>query len=474
MAETLTPDICVIGAGPAGLSVAAGTAAFGVPVVLIEKASTAGGNLRSGALPSKALFAAAGRARAIARAGRFGVAAEGADADFARMRAHVGDVVAAVAPNNSSARLTALGVRMIEGEARFTAKDAVAVGDIAVKARRFVIATGASSALPEIEGLAQTPYLTPETVFETETLPAHLVVLGAGSIGLELGQAFRRLGSAVTVIDDQEPLSREDRECAAVVVAQLEREGIVIRGETTVARVSHAGGKIQVILRDASGEETIEASHLLVATGRSPNIGALDLDRAGIKHSPAGIRVNRGLRTSNRRVYAIGEAVNAPPYAHVAGYHAGLVVRNALFRLPARTDPDAVPRVVFTAPQIAQVGMTERQLRERRKPFRVLRWPYAENDGAQAECETVGHIKVMTARNGRILGAAIVGAQAGELINVWTLAIGQGVNIRALAGLVVPYPTLSEIGKRAAASFLAPRLTSSLLRRIMAFLRKLG
>jgi pyruvate/2-oxoglutarate dehydrogenase complex dihydrolipoamide dehydrogenase (E3) component len=474
MAETLTPDICVIGAGSGGLSVAAAAAAFGVPVVLIEKGKMGGECLNSGCVPSKATIAAGKRAHALEDAARFGVEVSGLRVDFARVREHVQSVIAQIAPNDSKERFTALGVRVIEGEARFTTKNSVSVGDIEIKARRFVIASGSSPALPPIAGLEETPYFTNDTIFDLAIAPSHLLVVGAGAVGLELAQAFRRLGSSVTIIEAQEPLRREDRECAAIVLTQLEREGVTIRSNTAVESVSHSEGKVRAVIKGPDGEETIEGSHLLITAGRRPKVDGLDLEKAGIRYSPSGIRVDRGLRTSNRRVYAIGDVIGAQQFTHVANYHAGLVIRNALFRLPAKTNEFAIPRVVFTDPEFAQVGLTERQMRERKKPFRVLRWPYHENDRAQAEREIAGHIKVLTSRTGQILGASIVGAQAGEIITIWTLAIGQRLNIRAMAGVIVPYPTLSEIGKRAAVSFFAPRLTSSWVRRIMIFLRKFG
>jgi pyruvate/2-oxoglutarate dehydrogenase complex dihydrolipoamide dehydrogenase (E3) component len=350
----------------------------------------------------------------------------------------------------------------------------VVVGDgIEIAARRFVIATGSSPALPPIAGLEAAPYLTNETVFDLTARPEHLIVIGAGAIGLELAQAFRRLGAAVTVLEAAEPLAREDGECAAIVLDALAREGVLIRSNVAVARVESAGAKIKVVVA-GDGEEAIEGSHLLIATGRRANTDGLALEQARIACDRNGIKVNKRLKTTNRHVYAIGDVAGRGQFTHLANYHAGLVIRNALFRLPVKVNADLVPRVTFTDPELAHVGVTEAEARARGLTIRLLRWPYHENDRAETERETVGHIKVVTDGRGKIRGATIVGAGAGELITTWTLAIDRGLPIRALAGIIVPYPTLAEIGKRAAITYFTPSLTNIWVRRIIALLRRFG
>jgi pyruvate/2-oxoglutarate dehydrogenase complex dihydrolipoamide dehydrogenase (E3) component len=474
MAERLQPDICVIGAGSGGLSVAAAAAAFGVSVVLIEKDKMGGECLNTGCVPSKALIAAGKRAHALADARAFGVSAGPADVDFAKVHRHVHDVIAAIAPNDSKERFNGLGVRVIAGAARFKDRNTVVVGDgIEIAARRFVIATGSSPALPPIAGLETVPYLTNETVFDLTARPEHLIVIGAGAIGLELAQAFRRLGAAVTVLEAGEPLAREDGECAAIVLDALTREGVIVRSNVAVARVEGTGAKVKVTLA-GDGEEAIEGSHLLIATGRRANTDGLALEQAGIACDRNGIVVDKGLKTPNPRVYAIGDVAGRGQFTHLANYHAGLVIRNALFRLPVKVNADLVPRVTFTDPELAHVGLTEGEARARGLTIRLLRWPYHENDRAQTERETVGHIKVVTDGRGKILGATIVGAGAGELITTWTLAISRRLPVRALAGIIVPYPTLAEIGKRAAITYFTSSLTNIWVRRIIALLRRFG
>jgi pyruvate/2-oxoglutarate dehydrogenase complex dihydrolipoamide dehydrogenase (E3) component len=400
-----------------------------------------------------------------------GVNAAAVRVDFPAVAQHVRDTIAALAPNDSAARFTGLGVRVVAGSAQFADRETVTVDDrFTIKARRFVIATGSTPSVPRIPGIAQTPFFTNETIFDLALQPEHLLIVGGGPVGVELAQAFRRLGSTVTVIEAATPLGKDDPECAAVVLAALERDGVVFRSGVRLVKVAGAS-TIQVTL---SGGEVIEGSHLLIAAGRTPTIEGLGLERAGVATTPHGITVDRHLRTTNKHIYAIGDVIGGLQFTHVANDHAGIVIRHALFRLPARIRYDAIPWVTYTDPELAQVGLTEDQARRAGHAVRILRWPYHENDRARIERASGGHIKVVTNRRGRILGATIVGRDAGELISIFMLAITQRLNIRALAGFIVPYPTLAEIGKRAAMSHFTPSLTSPMVRRIIGWLRRLG
>ena len=478
MAEQLTPDLCVIGGGSAGLSVAAAAATLGAPVVLIEKGRMGGECLNTGCVPSKAMIAAGKRAEAFRTSAPFGIRSAQPAIAFDKVADHVHRVIDAIAPNDSKERFTGLGVRVIEGEARFFDGKTVVVGPASdvrfeIRARRFVIATGSRPIVPAIPGIEQVPYLTNENAFEIRERPEHLVVLGAGPVGLEIAQAFRRLGSEVTVLDMAQPLGKEDPECAAIVLDALAREGVTVRSRIKVERVRRLDQRIEVVLAGDTGE-TIQGTDLLVAIGRRPNIDALDLQAAGIEHEPHGIVVNKRFATSNRHVHAIGDVTGLPAFTHSASHQASLLIRHLLFRLPIKMDVDKIPRVTFTDPELAHVGLTDAQARERHGAIRVLRWPYYDNDRAQAEREIRGHIKVVTNTRGLILGATIVGAAAGEQITAWTLAINHAMNIRAFAEIVVPYPTYTEIGKRAAITFFTPRLTTIGVRRILKLLRWFG
>jgi len=472
--KELRPDICVIGAGPGGLSVAAAAAAFDIDTVLVEKGRMGGESLNRGSVPVQALIAAAERANTARTGGRFGIKTGRFSVDFAAVNAHVRDVVGALAPNATRERLAGLGVNVIAGDARFADPRTVAVGDVTIRARRFVIATGSSPVLPAIPGLVGVPYFTDETIFDLAEIPHHLIVIGAGPIGLELAQAFRRLGSEVTVLEAAVPLAGTDPEGAGVVLDALQREGIRLRAGVEVAKIGRALSRLQVVLATEDNEETIEGSHLLVTTGRRPNVEDLNLDAARIRMSPHGsIILDRYLRTANKRVYAVGDVAGGPNATHVAHYHAGLVIRHLLFDAPIKVDHAIIPWATFTDPELAHVGLLEDEARAHSGVIRVLRWPYRENDRAQLERTTDGHIKVVTDRAGEILGVTVVGPRAAESLTAWTLAISQKMNIRALAGLVVPYPTYAEVGKRAAITYFTQGLTAPRTRRIMGWLRRL-
>lgn len=472
--NALAADICVIGAGSGGLSVAAAAAAFGQRVVLIEKGRMGGDCLNYGCVPSKAMIAAARRAEQMRSAGRFGIAPVDPVIDWGAVNDHVRGVIAAIAPNDSVERFRGLGVTVIPSAGRFVDRGTVVAGDHRISARWFVVATGSSPVVPPIAGLAATPYFTNETIFENREPVGHLIVIGGGPIGLELAQAHRRLGARVTVLEGLKALARDDPEMTKVVLARLADEGVEIREGAKIAKVEGDKGRVRVTVGEGVAAEVVEGSHLLVAAGRKPNIDGLGLDAAGIRHDRRGITVSNGLVTSNPKVFAIGDVTGGLQFTHVANYHAGVVIRRALFRLPAKVDETVLPWVTYTEPELAHVGATEEQARGRHGRVGVLRWPFHENDRAQAERATSGHVKVVVDRRGRILGATIVGEQAGELIQMWALAISQKMNIKAMTGFVSPYPTLSEVNKRAAFRHFATVPGKPLVRKVIGLLAKLG
>jgi pyruvate/2-oxoglutarate dehydrogenase complex dihydrolipoamide dehydrogenase (E3) component len=465
----ISVDICVIGAGSGGLTVAAGASQMGARVALIERGAMGGDCLNHGCVPSKALLAAARAAEAMRRAGRLGIERHDPRIDFAQVMAHVQGVIAAVAPQDSQERFEGLGVRVIRAEARFTGPDVVEAGGETVRAKRFVLATGSSPLAPPIPGLDTVPYLTNETLFANTARPAHLLVLGGGPIGAEMAQAHRRLGAAVTLVEKFTLLPKDDPELADFVRARLVAEGVVLMEGAEVKRVDATPSGVALAVGRGGGEVTLAGSHLLVAAGRKATVAGLNLEAAGVAYGPQGIRTDARLRTSNRRIYAVGDAAGRFQFTHMAGYHAGIVLRNILFRLPARVDDKAVPWVTYTEPELAQVGMTEAQA-VARGGATVLRWPFHENDRAQAERDTEGMAKAVVDRSGRILGAGIVGPHAGELIQPWCLAIAQGLKIGAMAQAILPYPTFGEIGKRVAGSWYAPKLFSERTRKLVRLL----
>ena len=474
MAERLNVDICVIGAGSGGLTVAAGASQMGASTVLLEKGKMGGDCLNYGCVPSKAMIAAGQAAEAIRGARRFGVDAEEPRVDFERVHDHVHGVIAGIAPHDSVERFEGLGVKVIQEAGRFSGPTTVSADGYDIEARRVVIATGSSAAVPPIPGLDTVPFLTNETVFDRKAAPEHLIVIGGGPIGAELAQAHRHLGARVTILEMFSVLGKDDPELADIVKLRLQKDGIDIREGIKIDRVERAANGVSVHIEQDGAKQEITGTDILVAAGRRPNIDGLDLETAGVEYSPKGISVDQRLRTSNKRVFAIGDVAGGYQFTHMAGYHAGIVIRNALFRLPAKVDYRAVPWVTFTTPELAHVGMGEEEAQTAHGEIRVLRFPFAENDRAQAERETDGLVKVVTTRKGIVVGASIVGPHAGELIQSWILPISRRMHIKHMAGVILPYPTLGEVNKRAAGSFYTPTLFSDRTRKIVKFLAKFG
>jgi pyruvate/2-oxoglutarate dehydrogenase complex dihydrolipoamide dehydrogenase (E3) component len=474
MEEVLTPDLCVIGAGSGGLSVAAAAAQFGVPVVLIEKGKMGGDCLNYGCVPSKALLAAGKRAEAVRTASTFGIDVIEAQIDHRGVHDHVHGVIAAIAPNDSIERMTGLGVRVIQAQASFLDKFTMEAGRVLVRARRFVIATGSTSQVPPIPGLDEVPYLTNETIFDVSERIQHLIVLGGGPVGLEMAQAHRMLGSHVSVFEIDEFLAREDPEAAAVLLKRLAGTQVMLHPSTRVERIERSVQGVAVHFTENGEPTSLKATHLLVAAGRKPNVKNLSLERAGVAYSDDGIKVNEQLKTTNRRVYAIGDVIGEPAFTHLANYHAGIVIRNALFRLRPDRSAGVIPRVIYTDPELAQIGLTEAEARKRYRRIRIYRWPYADNDRAQCERQTEGFIKAITRPDGTVLGVTIVGSEAGEMLQLWAMAMAKDIKLGDLTALVLPYPTLSELSKRVAYTYYLPTLTKGWLRSIIGLLRKFG
>jgi pyruvate/2-oxoglutarate dehydrogenase complex dihydrolipoamide dehydrogenase (E3) component len=461
-------DLAIIGAGSGGLSVAAAAAQFGQKVILLEKGKMGGDCLNYGCVPSKALIAAAKQAQAFRTSAKYGISATAPEVDFEKVHAYVRSVIANIEPHDSVARFEKLGVKVILGAAKFRDASSVETAEGVFSARRFVIATGSRAAVPPIPGLKDVSYFTNETIFDNVVLPKHLIIIGGGPIGMELAQAHRRLGSEVTVIEAFEPLAKDDPELAGIVLEGLRAEGIKILARAPIRSVSRSMTGLAV---DVEGHGQLAGSHMLVAAGRVANVDGLNLEAAGVAYTAKGVTVDRGLRSSQRNIYAIGDVAGGLQFTHVAGYHAGLVIRNALFRLPVRNRADIIPHVTFTDPELAQVGLTEAEaVQHHGSAIRVLRWPFKDNDRAQAEGKTAGLIKAVVGRRGKILGVGIVGAQAGEIIQPWVLAMTEGLRIKSMASMVAPYPTLGEINRRVAVNYFSGLASNRLVRRVIRLL----
>jgi pyruvate/2-oxoglutarate dehydrogenase complex dihydrolipoamide dehydrogenase (E3) component len=474
MAERISTDLCIIGAGSGGLAVAAGAAQMGASVVLIEQGRMGGDCLNYGCVPSKSLIAAGRAAHTVRNAARFGVYGHDPQIDFLRVHNHVKGVIAAIAPHDSQDRFERLGVNVIRARARFVGAQEVEAEGRLIQARRIVVATGSAPAVPRIPGLAEVRHLTNETIFELTERPEHLIVIGGGPIGCELAQAHRRLGARATVLELFRILPKDDPDAVRIVRDQLLAEGIDLREHVQIKRIAAAGNGIAVTVEQAAVEQRITGSHVLVAAGRRANVDGLGLEAAGIRYSEKGIEVDARLRTSNRRVYAIGDVVGGLQFTHVAAHHASVVLKNILFKLPARVENRAVPWVTYTDPELAQVGLTEALAKERGVTVQATQWSFEENDRAQTERETGGFAKVLVDRRGRIHGATIVGKRAGELVHTWVLALSQGIKLGAMAQFIAPYPTLGEVSKRAAGSYYTPKLFSDRTRRLVRLLMRFG
>ena len=452
-------DIAVIGGGSGGLTLAAGAAQMGAKVTLIEKGKMGGDCLNYGCVPSKSLLAAAHQAEAP-RSG-FGISGAKPAVDFGAVNNHVKEVIASIAPHDSVERFTDLGVQVIQEAAHFVSKRSILAGHTTVHARYVVIATGSSPMMPPIPGLKKCRCFSNETLFDNTTLPEHLLIIGGGPIGIEMAQAHARLGAKVSVMDMGPILPRDDPQLVDILRQRLRSEGVELYERITIESVHEEKDKVRAAIKNARGEtEILHGSHLLVAAGRRANVQKLQLDRAGIKWSPHGVKVNARLQTSNKRVYAIGDIASPYQFTHVASYHAGIVIRNILFKLPARAEHWTLPWVTYTDPEMAHCGLSYEEAIQfhGRSKLRRLKIAFTENDRARAERKTNGMMKVTVTRRGQILGVDIVGESAGNLIQPWCLAIQNKLKIGAMASHIAPYPTLGELSKRVAGSFYTEQL----------------
>ncbi|MFZ9035846.1 MAG: dihydrolipoyl dehydrogenase family protein [Francisellaceae bacterium] len=475
MVNDLNCDIAIIGGGAGGLSVAAGAAQLGVKVVLMESSKMGGDCLNAGCVPSKALLAAAKAQWQARHSEHFGIDGNSIKTNFKAAMQHVHQVINNIAEHDSVERFEKLGVQVIQDAGKFINRNTVQADDYQITAKRFVIATGSSAFVPPIEGLDSIDYLTNENIFKLNEQPSHLIVVGGGPIGCELAQAFVMLGSQVTILESFKALPKDEEDCAAIVKEQLKATGVILHeGVKVNAIVKQHDGGITVTCEQKGKALTINGSHVLVATGRRANVQGLDLEKAGINYSAKGIVVDNRLRTSNKKIFAIGDVTGGFQFTHVAGYHAGVVIKNALFRLPAKVNYQALPWVTYTEPELAHVGLLTQEAEKQGLTITITEWPFFDNDRAQTEGNTQGKIKILTDKKARILGATIVGRHAGDLILPWVMAIREGRTLRSFTDAIAPYPTLSEISKRVAGDYYTPLLFSEKTRRLVRWLLKLG
>jgi pyruvate/2-oxoglutarate dehydrogenase complex dihydrolipoamide dehydrogenase (E3) component len=466
-------DLCVIGAGSGGLSVAAGAVQMGASVVLIEVGKMGGDCLNYGCVPSKATISVARTANTIRHADTFAIVNQPKPVvDYHKLAEYVQQVIAKIAPNDSVERFTKLGVQVIQATGGFIDPKTVRAGDNLIKARRFVVATGSSPAIPPIPGLENCTYYTNETIFNLTEQPKHLLVIGGGPIGCELAQAYLLMGTPVSLLEAATILPKDDPEAVNVIRDKLISNGLNLQENIKIIDIKQNAQGICIVTEKAGQTMTFTGSHLLLAAGRLANLATLNLAAANIAHTTRAITVDSRLRTSNKKVFAIGDVIGSYQFTHAANYHAGIVIRNALFHLPAKVNYRAMPWVTYTNPELAQVGPTPAMLAAQNIEHQTIIWPFAENDRAIASQQTTGFIKVQLDKKGKILAATIVGANAGELLTPWILAINKSLKIKDMAEIVIPYPTLSEVSKRVAGRYFLPLITSNKMKRLVKFLQK--
>jgi pyruvate/2-oxoglutarate dehydrogenase complex dihydrolipoamide dehydrogenase (E3) component len=464
-------DIGILGGGAAGLTVASGAAQLGAKTLLIDKEKRLGGDcLHYGCVPSKALIATARVRRLLQRAADFGLpAVEVPPADFREVAKRIRSVIGVIQKHDSEERFSSLGVAVRFGEAQFVDDHELDLNGKGYSAKTWVIATGSSPSIPPIQGLDTTPFLTNREIFSLNSLPKSLIILGGGPVAVEMAQAFCRLGTAVTVIEQgNQILNREDRDMADLVMNVLRSEGVLFYLRASALSARDAGNEKEVAIRTAEDKtETLRAEAILVATGRDANVNGLGLEKTGIEFSRKGIKVDNRMRTTRKHIYAAGDVTGAYQFTHAAGYEAGIIVSNAVFHLPRKADYTFFPWCTYTDPELASIGMNEGMAKAAGIPCSVWTEEFSTNDRGLAEGEETGRIKLILDRRERPLGIQILGPHAGELISEWVAIANGNVGLSTLAGAIHPYPTLAEINKKVAGALLSKKIFSDRVKKAL-------
>ena len=471
--STFDYDIGIIGGGAAGLTVASGAAQLGAKTLLVEKEQALGGDcLHFGCVPSKTLIKSAHVYHQMKHSAHYGLPSiELPPVDFKAVSDRIRAVVATIQKHDSQERFCGLGVQVEFGEARFTDEHTIQMGSKVFTAKNWVIATGSSPIAPPIPGLDATSYLTNREIFYLDQLPATMIILGAGPIGIEMAQAFNRLGSNITVIDRADQiLGKEDKEMADEAMAVLTSEGVEFQLNATIESVAQKGSRKEVTLKDHKGETVhLTADALLVAMGRAPNIDGLNLDQIGVGTQPTGIVVDPRMRTTQKHIYAAGDVNGGYQFTHAAGYEGSIVISNAIFHLPRKADYTFLPWCTYTDPELASIGMNERMAQQAGIETTIWTEPFESNDRSLAEGQITGRIKLVLDKREKPLGVQILGLHAGELIGEWVAALNGKVKLSTLAAAVHPYPTIGEISKRVTGALFAPKIFSEKMQKGLKF-----
>ncbi len=466
-------DIGIIGGGAAGLTVAAGSAQLGAKTLLIEKENKLGGDcLHYGCVPSKTLIKSAKVYHLLKNTKHFGLPpVDIPPVDFRSIRKRIQGVIDTVQKHDSAERFCGLGVKVLSGSPSFLDSHAVDLDGEIITAKNWVIATGSSAGIPPIKGIENTPYLTNRDIFSLPHLPESIAVLGAGPIAIEMAQAFVRLGSKVHIVQRSDQiLSREDRDMADELMNILDREGVVFHLNSSILEVAKAGDKIEVSIKNKDAKENkIKAEKLFIAMGRKPNLDGLNLENAGIEYDKKGVSVDNRLRTTSKNIYAAGDVTGAYQFTHAAGYEGGIIISNAIFHLPRKADYTFLPWCTYTDPELASLGMNEKRARDAGINYSVWIEEFRDNDRSLAEGNASGKIKMILNEKEKPIGIQILGKNSGDLLNEWVAVLNGGVKLTTLASSIHPYPTLGEINKRVAGSFLSPKIFSDKIKKGLKF-----
>lgn len=466
-------DLGVIGGGAAGLTAAAGAAKAGAKTILIEKEPELGGDcLHFGCVPSKTLIKTAAVYHQTRRLAAYGLPEVDPPAvDYRKVADRIQGVISRIQKHDSVERFCRLGVQVETGAPEFVDDHAVRLNGRTIAAKDWALAAGASPRLPNIEGLGPGDYLTNKDIFSLDKLPESMICIGGGPIGMEMAQAFARLGTRVTVLQRSDQiLEKEDRDMADWVMTRLQSEGVGFYLGAHILRGSVLNGRKQVVFQDADGrEKTVSAEAVLAAVGRAPNTGGLGLDQAGVEHTDAGVAVDDRMRTSQKHIYAAGDVTGRYFFTHAAGYEGGLVVANAVFHLPRKADYRFLPWCTYVQPELASIGLNEKAAREKGLEYQVHTSAFEDNDRAQAEGETEGRLKMIMNHKNEVVGVQILGPSAGDLLGEWAAVLGGGVKTSTLAGAVHPYPTLAEINKAVAGEFIGEKVFSETVKKVLKF-----
>ena len=467
-------DIGILGGGAAGLTVAAGASQFGAKTLLIEKGKALGGDcLHYGCVPSKTLIRTAQVYHLMMNAKRFGLPdADARPVDYRNVARRIQAVIDIIQKHDSEERFCKLGVKVKFGNAAFIDEHAVRLNGDTYSAKNWVISTGSSPAIPAIAGINSTPYITNKEIFSLDSLPKFMIVIGAGPVAIEMAQAFSRLGTKVTVVQRSDQiLSKEDKDIADLLMDVLVSEGVIVHLNAGVVGTKDLGIEKEVVIKNVEGRLlNLRADMILVALGREANLKGLGLEGLSVGSDKKGLKVDSRMRTNHKHIYAAGDVTGEYQFTHAAGYEGGIVLSNAILHLPRKADYTYLPWCAYTDPELARIGMNEKQAKEAGIEYSVWTEEFRANDRSLAEGEEIGKIKMLLNKKEKPIGIQILGPQAGELVNEWVAIMNGGVKLSTMASAVHPYPTLAEINKRVVGNYFSGRIFSDKVRKTLRFL----